>query len=153
MAEEAGLTVDVAGFHAAMEEAKELSRASQKKGGAAGLKFEAEATATLARTRVPLTDDSPKYGTADCSTTLLAILTKEGFVQSTAEAGDGAPVGLVLAATSFYAEQGGQVADVGSIEGGGSFSVEDCQVAAGYVLHVGAKPAAALAVGDAVTAK
>lgn len=48
MAQEAGLNVDMAGFQVAMEAAKELSRAGQKKGGAAELKFEAEATAYLA---------------------------------------------------------------------------------------------------------
>ena len=47
MAEEAGLHVDMAGFQAAMEEAKELSRAGAKKGAAAGLKFQAEETAYL----------------------------------------------------------------------------------------------------------
>jgi hypothetical protein len=41
------------------------------------------------------------------TTTVLAILSQSGFVQSTAEAGgQGALVGLVLAATPFYAEQG-----------------------------------------------
>jgi alanyl-tRNA synthetase len=47
MAEEAGLHVDMAGFQAAMEEAKELSRAGAKKGSTAGLKFQAEETAYL----------------------------------------------------------------------------------------------------------
>ena len=47
MAQEAGLHVDMAGFQAAMEEAKELSRAGQKKGAATGLKFQAEETAYL----------------------------------------------------------------------------------------------------------
>jgi len=57
--------------------------AGQKKGGAAGLKFEAEATAHLQRSGVPLTDDSPKYSPDACATELLAILTSDGFVDST----------------------------------------------------------------------
>jgi len=57
--------------------------AGQKKGGAAGLKFEAEATAHLQRSGVPLTDDSPKYSPNACATELLAILTSDGFVDST----------------------------------------------------------------------
>lgn len=47
MAQEAGLHVDMAGFQAAMEAAKELSRAGAKKGAGSELKFEAEATAYL----------------------------------------------------------------------------------------------------------
>ncbi len=47
MAQEAGLSVDMAGFQAAMEAAKELSRAGAKKGAGSELKFEAEATAYL----------------------------------------------------------------------------------------------------------
>jgi alanyl-tRNA synthetase len=156
MAEEAGLNVDMAGFEAAMAEAKELSRAGAKKGGGAALKFEAEATAWLASSGVPRTDDAPKYGAAHVETRVAAILTASGFVQSTAEAGGGA-VGVVLEATSFYAEAGGQVADTGALEGGNGaeFEVEDAQVAAGYVLHVGrpSPGAAALAVGDAVSAR
>lgn len=47
MAQEAGLHVDMAGFQAAMEEAKEKSRAGAKQGAAAELKFQAEETAYL----------------------------------------------------------------------------------------------------------
>ena len=47
MAEESGLHVDMAGFQAAMEEAKEKSRAGAKQGAAADLKFQAEETAYL----------------------------------------------------------------------------------------------------------
>ena len=152
MAEESGLSVDLGGFQKAMEEAKELSRAGQKKGTGAGLKFQAEETAWLANSGVPLTADGAKYGAEDAQTQLLAILSKNGFVQSTAEAGEG-PVGLVLGATSFYAESGGQVADTGAVVGpGGAFDVQDAQVAAGYVLHVG-EAQGELKVGDAVAAK
>ena len=84
MAEEAGLTVDLPGFAAALEEAKELSRAGQKKAAAAGIKFEAEATAALSSRAVPLTDDSPKYAGEDVRSTVLAILSRDGYVQSTA---------------------------------------------------------------------
>lgn len=55
----------------------------QKKGGAAALKFEAEATAHLQRTNVPVTNDSPKFGGDDAATQLLAVLSPSGFVDST----------------------------------------------------------------------
>jgi hypothetical protein len=85
-----------------------------------GLRFEAEATGWLQNQAIPLTDDSPKYGSADVSAKVLAILTPGStFVDSTAAAveaangnGEGVPVGLVLDTTSFYAESGGQVCDI-----------------------------------------
>lgn len=45
--------------------------------------FEAEATAHLKRSGVPVTDDSPKFGAEDVQTELLAILSSDGFVDST----------------------------------------------------------------------
>jgi alanyl-tRNA synthetase len=86
-----------------------------------GLRFEAEATGWLQNQAIPLTDDTPKYGSADVAAKVLAILTPGStFVESTAAAaeaangsGEGVPVGLVLDTTSFYAESGGQVSHVG----------------------------------------
>ncbi len=66
--------------------------AASKKGGGGGLKFEAEATAHLQRSGVPVTDDKPKYRPEDAATRLLAILSESGFVQSTeASAGSSDP--------------------------------------------------------------
>lgn len=64
-------------------------------------------------------------------TTVKAILSSTGFVNSTQ--GCESPVGLVLESTSFYAEQGGQVADVGSLAStsGRCFHVQDAQVSLG----------------------
>ena len=160
MAEEKGLTVDKAGFARAMEEAKEKSRLGGKKDAGLKLEMKAEQTATLQKMGVPLTDDAPKYGTSDVVATVAALVAFKGseqvFVDSTAEAAGpaGAPVGAVLDATSFYAEQGGQVPDLGVLEGpSGSLEVADVQVAAGFVLHSGQVAAGALKVGDRVTCK
>ena len=59
---------------------------------------------------------------------VMAILSSSGFVDSS-EGCEG-PVGLVLDSTNFYAEQGGQVADVGSFtsSSGHTFEVQDTQV-------------------------
>lgn len=83
---------------------------------------------------------SPRLGTKPCiyscrysvdsvETRVAAILSPAGFLQSTAEDGDG-PLGLVLERTTFYAEQGGQVADTGSITStsGARLEVHDTQV-------------------------
>jgi len=155
MAEESGLEVDMEGFAKAMEDAKELSRAGAKKGGANGLKFEAEATAWLASHNIPLTDDSAKYTAEVVSTKVAAIMTKNGFVQSTEEASQDGMVGIVLERTPFYAESGGQVADTGSLKNGAGaeVTVQDTIVAAGYVLHIcTATDGAVVSVGDDVTA-
>lgn len=58
---------------------------------------------------------------------IAAILSPDGFVVSTGES-EGT-FGLVLESTSFYAEQGGQVADTGTITStsGSTFEVEDTQ--------------------------
>ena len=152
MCEENAMKCDNAGFEEAFKEAQEKSRAAGKKGGGRALLFEAEATAWLANNDVPLTDDSHKYapGDAHADATVKAILTLDGFVGST-ESVEG-PIGLVLDKTSFYAESGGQVCDVGVVEcvAGSSMTVEDTKAAAGFVLHVGAAVDGVIAVGDAV---
>ena len=59
--------------------------------------------------------------------------------------------GAVLDATSFYAEMGGQTFDTGSllIDDSSVLQVDDVQVYAGYIVHVGA-PSTTLRVGDSV---
>lgn len=52
---------------------------------------------------MPLTNDAPKYGTVDAAAKVLAILTGSGYVDSSAGLEEGAPLGLVLDTTSFYA--------------------------------------------------
>jgi alanyl-tRNA synthetase len=153
MAEEAGMTVDMKGFEVALEEAKEISRASAKKGGANALKFEAEATAWLSSHDIAFTDDSFKYVKGNIDAKVQAIMTKDGFVDSSKDVPLGEPMGLVFDKTPFYAEAGGQVADTGSISAGdASFEIEDVITAAGYVLHHTKGGEASINVGDVVQA-
>lgn len=63
------------------------------------------------------------------------------------------PFGLLLDKSNFYAEAGGQEADVGSITIDAKnveFAVDDVQVAGGYVLQIGYLKYGELAVGDEV---
>lgn len=154
MAEENGMTVDMPGFEVALEEAKELSRASAKKGGAATLKFEAEATAWLSSHTIAFTDDTYKYLKGDIDSTIQAIMTKDGFVDSTKDVPLGEPIGIVLDKTPFYAEAGGQVADTGAITHDtiGKLEIEDVITAAGYVLHHTKAGETVVSTGDVVKA-
>jgi len=64
-------------------------------------------------------------------------------------------VGVLLDATPFYPEAGGQVADSGVLElpGGGMMEVVDVQAYAGFALHVGTISKGSVKVGDEVTCK
>ncbi len=155
MAEERGMRVDMASFTAALEEAKEKSRAAAKKGGERGIQFEAEATAELAKRGVAVTDESAKYvWGAPVAATVRALLTPSGFVDAVDGATEG-PIGVVLDCTGFYAESGGQTFDTGALRAPGAAGAEllpvsGCTSAAGYVLHTGERALGALKVGDAV---
>lgn len=145
MAEEAGMTVDVPGFEAEMENQKQRSRQARltSKGVAGGQRLEmiAEQTAWLADEGIAVTDDSFKYKLEEqLEARVEAIFTlEEGFLKEGQAAAEGSAVGLVLDRSSFYAEAGGQDADLGviSLEGGGELVVDDVQVYGGYVLHSG----------------
>lgn len=154
MAEERGLTVDVKGFHDAMEEARERSRSAQNKQAGVAITMDANATALLHKNGVPTTDDSSKYTWfQDHESTVRAIYTGTEFLES-AEAGS--EIGVVLQSTSFYAEQGGQIFDTGALKGPlGTFEVCNVQVFGGFVLHIGSfsDKTSRLCVGDKVTCK
>ncbi|KAG1363731.1 Alanine--tRNA ligase [Cocos nucifera] len=154
MAEERGLTVDVEGFNIAMEEARQKARSARNKASGDSIIMDADATSELHKKGVAPTDDSYKFiWHQDHESVIKAIYTGAEFLEL---ASAGADVGLVLESTSFYAEQGGQIYDTGSIEGSfGSFQVGNVQGYGGFVLHIGsiAGGAKALSVGDKVICK
>ncbi len=115
----------------------------------------AQSTTALQGQGVPATDDTPKFDAkAACRARVLALFTGKEFVPSVTGAEGGPLVGVVLDRTAFYAEGGGQVADVGELQLAGAstaddaIAVVDTQRYAGYVLHSCRVPAAlALRVG------
>ncbi|MEM7576894.1 MAG: alanine--tRNA ligase [Planctomycetota bacterium] len=116
MAEERGMSVDVAGFEQLMEEAREKSRGT---GGGA------DAKASLIEQVQKGLDagwyagtNFTGYETSECppQNNRLHLFVKQGEAYGSApQAKPGDEVAVVLQMTPFYAEQGGQVGDTGSM--------------------------------------
>lgn len=135
-------SVDIDGFNAAMDKQKQQARASWAGSGEAGfekiwfdLKEEYGATEFLG------------YSTLTSEAKILAIV-KEGKLhqESTSDAW------ILCNQTPFYAESGGQVGDIGTIETEqGTFNVLDCQKMVGSIhAHKIESSKSALKVGDTV---
>ncbi|MEG3789291.1 alanine--tRNA ligase [Lysobacter sp. CCNWLW3] len=142
IARERGLSVDMAGFDAAMEEQKRRAREAGKFGNATTMP--AELAAQLAPTQFLGYERLTEGGLE------VVALLKDGRPVELIEAGDEAVV--ILDRTPFYAESGGQVGDAGELdEAGTRFAVRDTQKFAGqFHGHVGRLSAGTLRRGDRV---
>jgi len=162
--EESGLSIDQAAFDAAKHAAQLLSQ-KQTTLDQDHIMLDVHAIDELKSRLFAPTPDSAKYeytysdseacyqSTAPVRARVTAIRRNKAFVERVEEGED---CGLLLDATSFYAEQGGQIYDEGFICGAGDesqfeFSVQNVQVRGGYVLHVGRVQFGAVQVGDEVT--
>ena len=144
MARERGLSVDLAGFDAAMAKQKDTARAAGKFGG--GTVLPAELVAQLTATKF-LGYESLTAGGLE-----VVALLKDGKPVDAIDAGDEAIV--ILDATPFYAESGGQVGDIGELdEKNVRFVVDDTVKLAGqFHGHVGTLSAGTLKKGDKLVA-
>ncbi|SFK99738.1 alanine--tRNA ligase [Lysobacter sp. cf310] len=142
IARERGLSVDMAGFDAAMEEQKRRAREAGKFGNATTMP--AELAAQLAPTQFLGYERLTEGGLE------VVALLKDGRPVDLIEAGDEAVV--ILDRTPFYAESGGQVGDAGELdEAGTRFLVRDTQKFAGqFHGHLGRLSAGTLRRGDRV---
>ncbi len=143
IARERDMTVDTAGFDAAMEQQRETARAAGKFGG--GVTLPADLVATLAPT-VFL-----GYDSLQADGLRVVALLKDGRPVASAQAGDAV---IVLAdRTPFYAESGGQVGDTGVLDGDSvRVDVQETRKFAGqFHGHVGTLLEGTLSVGDVLS--
>ncbi len=143
MAEERGFRVDLADYEVRMETARELSRG--KTGGAEAMHFPPDAIAALQGKSIAPTKDAAKYSASSATSAIRALWTGDRFVEALAVGERGA---VILDATCFYAESGGQVGDTGTILcGANEFAVTDTHTFGGYVLHIGRVSKGTISVG------
>jgi alanyl-tRNA synthetase len=137
---ERGVTVDEAGFKAAMDKQRAQGRAAGK--------FKMDRALEYAG----ISNIFTGYEKLEEQAKVVALYA-EGAAVNELQAGQTGIV--VLDTTPFYAESGGQVGDEGEIAGaGGAFKVDDTQKIKGDVFgHHGTLASGTLKVGDAVTAK
>jgi alanyl-tRNA synthetase len=138
---ERGVTVDEAGFNAAMNRQREQARASAKFKMAAGLAYSGVPTAFHG------------YEHLQCDTSKITALYVDGTAVQAVKAGDDCVV--VLDHTPFYAESGGQAGDSGELRNAAArVLIEDTtKIQADVFGHQGRVVEGELKVGDAVAAK
>lgn len=150
MAEEKQLSVDMTAYEEAKKQAQLMSQ-----GKGAGVEdtinLDVHAITDLQNQGVPPTDDSLKYQykpkssnvDADyefnsCNVKVIALRFNKQFVDQVTT---GQECGILLDKTCFYAEQGGQIFDLGYMtkdtDKDFEFSIKNVQVRAGYVIHIG----------------
>ena len=140
IARERGLTIDQAGFDAAMEEQRKRSQESSKFG------VDLSGGTTIeSRTRFK------GYEVLDADGQVAALL-KNGAKVEELNSGDEGEI--VLDATPFYAESGGQVGDAGELSSPGvRFKVWDTQKRGTAYSHIGRVEQGKIRVGDTLHAQ
>ncbi len=145
--EDKGLGLDESGFHSAMEEQRAKARASWKGTGV-------EAVKVVYR---QMADELGQvsflgYETLSSEATVKAIIKGEDSVE---EASEGEAVEVVLDATPFYGESGGQVGDNGALYNDNvTVEVDDTQIPVeGLIVHSATVTRGRLGVGEPVTAQ
>lgn len=141
---ERGIAVDETGFAKLMDEQRERARSARAAAGV-GEADDAKDDDT------PVTD-FVGYGKYECRAAVAAVITggeRAGFADA------GAKASLILDATPFYAESGGQVGDCGVIASDGAVvRISGCKKSpSGRYIHFGEVVSGRISVGDSVAAK
>ncbi|RWX51945.1 alanyl-tRNA synthetase [Candidatus Electrothrix marina] len=129
---EKGISLDDAGFEAAMQRQRDQSRRSWK-----GKDVDHFSAGLIALLEQGKTTEFLGYSTTSAESLVEGILDAQGNLVQ--EAGAGAEFQIYCPQTPFYAESGGQIGDCGVIcWEGGEFTVQETKAAAeGLVLHRG----------------
>jgi alanyl-tRNA synthetase len=139
IARERGLTIDQAGFEAAMEQQRDRARAASKFAAASGDSFKTDASTEFLG-----------YDGTDGVGEIVSLYLDGKSVASLSAGEDGA---VILSATPFYAESGGQIGDTGMlVEDGKLFRVDDTQKSGKANVHFGSVEQGQLKVGDKLAA-
>jgi alanyl-tRNA synthetase len=140
VAREHRLTLDLAGFEAAMDAQRERARAASRFG-----------VDLRAGTKVDSHTQFHGYDTLS-GTSLVVALLKDGAAVEELKAGEGGEV--FLEATPFYAESGGQVGDAGELAGAGiRFVVSDTVKRGKAFAHVGRLVEGRIRMGERLSAQ
>jgi alanyl-tRNA synthetase len=144
VARERGLTIDRAGFDAAME--------AQRGRASAASKFGAELRDSV---KLPGKTDFSGYVRLSDKGRVTALIFDGAVVDALRPGQEGQ---VVLDHTPFYAESGGQIGDAGqlvgvSTSGDTRFTVRDTQKIGASITHVGVLDAGELRVGDVIEAQ
>ncbi|KTW30733.1 alanine-tRNA ligase [Pneumocystis carinii B80] len=141
IAEERGMEIDQKGFKDAETRSKEISRKSYNNNlqKLKTLEMTLDNFTKLRNMNIMYTDDSYKYNYGTIDSNIKAIFYDKLFKNSTKDIKQGERMIIILDKTNFYGEEGGQEGDIGKLilEGKAEFFVEDTQLNAGYVLHIG----------------
>jgi len=131
MARERGLSVDENEFDRLMEQQRQRARSAEKS--------TASSLTISPDVHLPTTDDKAKYGHNLVMRANLLGWLKDGQWTTSGELKSPAEADLVFDRTCFYAEQGGQIGDIGVVRDGDSeFTVEETlRVNDHTVLHRG----------------
>ncbi|MCC7201034.1 MAG: alanine--tRNA ligase, partial [Gammaproteobacteria bacterium] len=140
IARERGLTVDTAGFEAAMEAQRDRARAASKFG-------------VDLREAVKLEQKTGFCGYESLEGEgVVVALVRDGQQVDSLAAGEAGQV--VLDVTPFYAESGGQAGDAGTLaRAGASFEVKDTRKIGQAFAHVGVLLVGGIKVGDRLVAR
>lgn len=139
VAREHGYSIDMPGYEVAMEAQRQRARAAGN--------FGVDYTATL---HLDGATAFVGYQQLSATATVQALLVDGERVEQITAGQAGV---VILEATPFYAESGGQGGDSGLLTGAnGQFEVADCRKSSGHHLHIGQLLSGTLSVGESLAA-